>query len=93
VDADPRRSTEVDIRFAVLVEIKRPDTELLAKKQYRNGAWLIGEDLAGGTAQLQANCDRWAKEGLRTDANRDWAESENITTVQPKGILLIGRLA
>jgi hypothetical protein len=85
-------ATEGDIRFAVLVEIKRPDTELLAKKQYRNGAWLIGEDLAGGTAQLQANCDRWAKEGSRTDANRDWAESENIATVQPKGILLIGRL-
>lgn len=86
-------ATEGDIRFAVLVEIKRPDTELLAKKQYRNGAWLIGEELAGGTAQLQANCDRWAKEGSRTDANRDWAEDENITTVQPKGILLIGRLA
>jgi hypothetical protein len=86
-------ATEGDIRFAVLVEIKRPDTELLAKKQYRNGAWLIGEDLAGGTAQLQANCDRWAKEGSRTDANRDWSESENIATVQPKGILLIGRLA
>jgi hypothetical protein len=86
-------ATEGDIRFAVLVEIKRPDTELLAKKQYRNGAWLIGEELAGGTAQLQGNCDRWAKEGSRTDANRDWAESENITTIQPKGILLIGRLA
>jgi hypothetical protein len=86
-------ATEGDVRFAVLVEIKRPDTELLAKKQYRNGAWLIGEELAGGTAQLQANCDRWAKEGSLTDANRDWAEDENITTVQPKGILLIGRLA
>jgi hypothetical protein len=86
-------ATKGDLRFAVLVEIKRPDTELLAKKQYRNGAWLIGEELAGGTAQLQANCDRWAKEGSRTDANRDWAEDENITTVQPKGILLIGRLA
>jgi hypothetical protein len=44
-------------------------------------------------AELQANCDRWAKEGSRTDAIRDWAETENITTVQPKGILLIGRLA
>jgi len=86
-------ATEGDVRFAVLVEIKRPDTELLAKKQYRNGAWLIGEELAGGTAQLQANCDRWAKEGSRTDANRDWADDESITTVQPKGILLIGRLA
>ena len=86
-------ATEGDVRFAVLVEIKRPDTELLAKKQYRNGAWLIGVELAGGTTQLQANCDRWAKEGSRTDANRDWAEDQNVTTVQPKGILLIGNLA
>jgi hypothetical protein len=86
-------SSEGNVRFAVLVEIKRPDTQLLSKKQYRNGAWLIGEELAGGAAQLQANCDRWAKEGSRLDANRDWAEGRNITTVQPRGILLIGNLA
>jgi hypothetical protein len=85
-------ASEANIRFAVLVEIKRPDTQLLSKKQYRNGAWLIGEELAGGTAQLQANCDRWAKEGSRLDANRDWAEERNVATVQPKGILLIGNL-
>ncbi len=86
-------ASEANARFAVLVEIKRPDTQLLAKKQYRNGAWLIGEELAGWSAQLQANCDRWAKEGSRLDANRDWAEDRDVTTVQPKGILLIGNLA
>jgi hypothetical protein len=86
-------ASEANVRFAVLVEIKRPDTQLLSKKQYRNGAWLIGEELAGGTAQLQANCDRWATEGSRLDANRDWAEDHDVTTVQPRGILLIGNLA
>lgn len=83
-------ATEGDVRFAVLVEIKRPDTDLLGNAQYRNGAWQIGEELAGGVAQLQANCNRWEKEGSRTDANREWQNEEGIATVQPKGILLIG---
>lgn len=51
--------TEAEVRFTVLVEIKRPDSDLLGKKYYRNGAWHLSEELTGGIAQLQANCRRW----------------------------------
>lgn len=82
-----------DVRFAVLVEIKRPDSDLLGDEQYRNGAAQIGYELAGGVAQLQANCNRWEKEGSRTDANREWQAERGMATVQPRGILLIGKTA
>lgn len=84
-------NTEADTRFSVLVEIKKPTSPLLANRAYRNGAWLVSSDLAGGLAQIQANCDQWAREGSATRANRRWLEERGISVVQPKGILLIGR--
>jgi hypothetical protein len=84
-------NTAGDVRFAVLVEIKRPDSALLGEEEYRNGAMQIGSELAGGVAQLQANCNRWEKEGSRTDTNREWQRDRGIATIQPKGILLIGK--
>lgn len=83
-------NTEADARFSVLVEIKKPTSPLLANKAYRNGAWLVSSDLAGGLAQIQANCDQWAREGSATRANRRWLEERGVSVVQPKGILLIG---
>ncbi|MBA3877819.1 MAG: hypothetical protein C0498_13010 [Anaerolinea sp.] len=80
-----------DVRFSVLVEIKRPDTELLGKKRYRNGAWEIGKELAAGAAQLQANCERWSRTATQ-DQNDEWTEESGVTTVQPKGILVIGHM-
>jgi hypothetical protein len=83
-------NTEADVRFSVLVEIKKPTSPLMANKTYRNGAWLVSSDLAGGVAQIQANCDQWSREGSTSRANRRWLEERGISVVQPKGILLIG---
>ncbi|MHB8960441.1 MAG: Shedu anti-phage system protein SduA domain-containing protein [Candidatus Limnocylindrales bacterium] len=80
-----------DARFAVLVEIKRPDTDLLDGDRYRNGAWRASEHLAGGVAQLQANCQQW-QVSSRQLPNAEWAMHRDLTTAQPEGILLIGRL-
>jgi hypothetical protein len=82
--------TEAEVKFTVLVEIKKPDTPLLGPKQYRNAAWQLGEDLAGGVAQLQANCRRWEIEGAQTEKNRENLRAGKIFTVQPRGILVIG---
>lgn len=82
--------TEANARFSVLVEIKKPTSPLLGNKTYRNGAWLVSSDLAGGVAQIQANCDQWAREGSGTRANRRWLEERGISVIQPRGILLIG---
>ncbi|MBC7807374.1 MAG: DUF4263 domain-containing protein [Akkermansiaceae bacterium] len=79
------------IKFTVLVEIKRPDTPLLrTAKQYRNGAFGVSEELAGGVGQVLSNCRAWVLEGSRQDKNRDALEADDIFTYEPKGILIIG---
>lgn len=84
-----------EVKFTVLVEIKKPSTNLLAKKstkmediKYRNGAWLLGSEVLGGIAQVQTNCKSWQKNSEVID-NRELIDNQ-IYTVQPKGILLIG---
>lgn len=82
-------ATSGDVRFSVVVEIKKPQTDLLGETHYRNGAWAIGEELADGVAQVQAQCDRWSK-SAPLEENEEWRQETGIKTVQPKGILLIG---
>jgi hypothetical protein len=82
-------STDAEARFTVLVEIKKPSS-LLVGKEYRNGAHLIGRELAGGLAQLQANCRTWEREGSRQEANLDRLRDENVHTYLPRAILVIG---
>jgi hypothetical protein len=79
------------VSFTVLVEIKKPSTNLL-HNEYRNGAWGASEDLTGGISQMHANSLQWEVEGATTDANRDLVENERgAFTVRPKSILIIGR--
>lgn len=47
--------TEVNAKFTVLVEIKRPDTSLFENTPYRADVPMLGKDLVGGVAQLQNN--------------------------------------
>jgi hypothetical protein len=82
--------TEAEMKFTVLVEIKRSDSLLLGSKSYRNGAWQLSEDLTGGVSQLQANCRRWEVEGSQAEQNREELQQKKIYTVHPKGILVIG---
>jgi hypothetical protein len=82
-----------DARFAVLVEIKKPDTHLLEGDRYRNGAWRVSEHLSGGVAQLQANCQQWLVAAHSDLPNIEYASDRDITTAQPKGILVIGSLS
>ncbi len=84
------QNTVAEVKFTVLVEIKKPSTTLL-HSEYRNGAWNVADELSGGIAQVQANAMRWEVEGSRTDANRDRVEGEHgAFTVRPKGIIVIG---
>jgi len=82
--------TEAEIKFTVLVEIKRPDSLLLGSKPYRNGAWQLSEDLTGGVSQIQANCRRWELEGSQSEQNREELLQKKTYTVQPRGILVVG---
>jgi hypothetical protein len=84
-----------NIKFTVLVEIKKPTSLLLAKSlktkehlKYRNGAWLLGSELLGGVSQVQVNCKSWQK-SAEDIVNKELIENK-IYTVRPKGILVIG---
>lgn len=83
-------STEAQARFTVLVEIKKPNSELVSGKRYRNKVYELGKDLTGGVSQLQSNCRTWVVEGSRQDENRERLAEFNTSTYEPKGILVVG---
>ena len=76
-----------DARFTVLVEIKKPNTPLL-DKQDRNRSFPISSDLAKAVSQIQGYCDSWTRH--LTDERMDFENENRLTTVQPKGIVVIG---
>lgn len=86
------KSTQGSIKYTVLVEIKRPDTDVLQNKMYRNDVILPSLDLIGGVSQLRANARTWELDASPLDKNRDQLERELIFTVQPKKILVIGNM-
>jgi len=92
-EGDYLQQTEAEIKFTVLVEIKKPTTNLLGTVKYRNGAWALGDELTGGVSQVQANCSKWEKGGSQSEENKEALLKQNVFTVQPKGVLVIGRLS
>lgn len=86
--------TTGDVRFTVLVEIKGPATPLVqGRNEIRSGAWSLSKELTDALAQVQANADRWNREGARTDENRETLEGAGVYTVKPRSIIVIGSLA
>lgn len=83
-------ATEADTRFTVLVDIKTPNSPLLATQDYRNAAYPVSRALAGGVAQLQANCRTWVVEGSQREQNRRSLDANNVHTYEPKSILVAG---
>lgn len=90
-------NTVADSQFTVLVEIKTPATYLLSYtktdprrvKNQRNDVWLLSSDLLGAISQIQVNCRTWSIDSQRSENTRP-LEKQNIFTVEPKGILIIG---
>jgi hypothetical protein len=88
---DELMSTPGDVRFAVLVELKKPGTELLGSTRYRNGAWSIGDELSGGIAQLQTNVESLLRKAHSGLANVRFLDERTMSVAAPKAILLIGK--
>lgn len=84
-------------KFTVLVEIKTPATKLLSYnkteprkvKSLRNDVWLLSSDLLGAISQIQVNTRTWNIDSQKAENIRA-LEGNNIFTVEPKGILVIG---
>ena len=83
--------TEAEKRITVLVEIKKPSTQLLSTKLYRNSVHMISGEMAGGVSQIQTNCRTWETQGATTPENTDLMAELGALTIQPKGILIIGQ--
>jgi hypothetical protein len=82
--------TAGQFRFAVLVELKLPSTALVSgPRPYRNGAWRIGSEVAGGVAQLQANCER-IRTAADERANVRYLDQRAMTVADPQAILVVG---
>lgn len=88
--------SQAEIKFTVLVEIKKPDQSLFAKTKqgeiirYRNGVPIIHGSLTGAISQVQVNADTWEKEGSILPQNTEKLLKDNIFTHNPKGILVAG---
>ena len=87
-------NTVADIKFTVLVEIKKPGTPILAifnkePRQYRNGAWQLSSHIVGAVSQMQINIKTWLKNSYDIE-NYSELQKYDVFTVNPKGILIIG---
>ncbi len=87
-------NTTAAAKFTVLVEIKTPSTHLLSfvngkNKEIRNDVWLLSGELLGAVSQIQVNSKTWNKKSQDKENSKP-LEEENIYTVEPKGILVIG---
>lgn len=91
-------STLAETKFTVLVEIKTPATQLFTYNktgdlnEYRNGVGLLSKEIVGGVSQMQINCNAWAEESQKK-INAKPLENQNIFTISPKGILVVGNLS
>ena len=74
-------------KFTVLIEIKKPNTQLLGNLD-RNRCYPISEELSKAISQIQGYCETW---GTKSEP-REYFEKENkdVFTVKPRGIIVIG---
>lgn len=85
-------ATRATARFTVLVEIKKPQTELLGALYRGQDVFEMGHEVVGGIVQLQAASRTWAVEGARAEANQELLD-RGIATYQPRSILVVGDTA
>jgi hypothetical protein len=88
--ADHVMGTGGDWSFAVLVEIKKPNTPLLGA-YYREGAYKIHHELSNAVAQAQSNCQALIRMSSTAEGAREF-DPRALTVADPRGIVLIGDL-
>lgn len=77
------------------VEIKRHDTDLLAKSEYRSGVWAPSVELTSGTAQVQGTVQAAIEKiGQRMSPTSNGGDptGEDLFNIEPRSFLVIGTL-
>lgn len=82
-------ATEADARFTVLVDLKKPCTQLVGRV-YRNQVYELGRDLTGGVAQMQSNARNWERKAETDRRTAQQLEEMKISTFTPRALLIIG---
>ncbi len=77
-------------RFTALVDIKTPSALLLQANKYRNRTYAPGDDLSGGVAQLQSNCQTWITDGAQSPVTVKQLDRVGVLTAEPRGIVVAG---
>ncbi|MGH9495335.1 MAG: Shedu immune nuclease family protein, partial [Candidatus Sulfotelmatobacter sp.] len=80
-------------KFTVVVEIKRPDTELFEQGQYRSGVPNYSSEFIQAISQAQVNSRTWDVEGSNRERDREVLSAKRINTITPRSILIIGSTA
>lgn len=93
--ADAVMRTSGVVRWMTFAEFKHHRTDLL-DGEYRPGAWMVSEEVAGGVAQVQATVKRAVETiGARLPSRApDGAELPDDVTflTQPRSFLVVGHL-
>jgi len=77
--------------FTVVVEIKKPETELFSESEnYRSGVPRFSAEFVSAISQAQVNSRTWDTEGSQRAIDRELLEHRRIFTVAPLSILVIG---
>jgi hypothetical protein len=79
-------------KFTVLVELKRPDTDLFKNKN-RSNSWSLSNELIDAFSQILEQKASWQIQA-ESNANNNYNDSGEIIkqkTVDPKTILIIGK--
>lgn len=77
------------LKFTVLVELKRPDTDLFGSKIERSEMWKLSNDLNSAMSQILAQKAEWQ---IKSEKEQHDKEGNPIKqkTIDPKTILIIG---
>jgi hypothetical protein len=92
--ADGLMQTRAEVSQYVLVEIKRPDTNLLREDAHRPGCWAVAQELSDAITQVQKTVFEFAnsrfRDRLKDEYGHDLARA--VYAVEPRSYLVIGNL-
>jgi hypothetical protein len=79
-------------KFTVLVELKKPDTQLFGKDKNRANSWTLSDDLIYGVSQILEQKASWQVFSETNSSSNFDDEGQPIKqkTFDPKSILIIG---
>jgi hypothetical protein len=93
--ADALARTRAEVSQTVIIEIKKSDTLLLQKKEYRSGCWGVSAELSDAVTQVQKTVFEFERNRFRIslkDAQGN-ETGEKFFSTRPRSYLVVGRLS